>query len=115
MTTTEFKARVSKVVRNLIDTYFSENTAIDKMANATLKVLLDSNMTKLDEVIQMFSDKDGNIDAVTIVNSYANSIGDEGMPFDIRDYVKSDFLRGILPRKSLIINKDDIMKILDEN
>ena len=38
--------------------------------------------------------------------------GNKDIVIDIRDYIKNDFIKGILPNKSLIIKSNDILDML---
>ena len=49
-----------------------------------------------------------------IVNAYAEQFANGGVKFDIKQFVDSDFLKGFLPDKFLLIGKDDILKILKD-
>lgn len=108
----ELKLRIIKTAEELIDTYFAENTIIDKMANGTMKILLAENHNKIDNFLVMFCDSEGQIDADKIITTYANQIDNNGLKFDIKDYIHNDFVKSILPDKSLLISKDDILKII---
>lgn len=111
----ELKLRINQAVENLIDIYFGNNTIIESMTNATLKVLLRNNISKLDDLIDLFADKDGYIDADSVIMTYAEQLGTNGVEFNIKDYIKSDFVKDIMPNKSLIIHKDDLLKIMKVN
>lgn len=113
MTKDEFKLRVYTAGERLVNAYFGENTIVDKLANSTIKVAMKQNMDKLDTFMDMFADENGEIDAKSIVDTYAEQLSESGVTFDIRDYVKSDAVRGFLPNKSLIIKKSDITRIAD--
>lgn len=107
----EFKLRLNKAISDLIDVYFCDNNIVDRFTNSTLKALINANMEKVDNILGMFADKNGEIDAVSLINTYADGFGNDGIRFDIKDYIKNDFIRGLLPNKALIISKDDILKI----
>lgn len=108
----EMKNKIITKVNELIDLYFGENEFVDKMVNATLKVMLNTKQDSISDFLAIMADEDGNIDADTIVEMYASQIGNDGIPFDIKHYIKSDIIRNILPNKSLIITKEDIEKML---
>jgi hypothetical protein len=112
MKITEFKLRVVTGLNRLIDDYFGDNNIKDNFINATLKLLVKQNQNKYDYILNMFADENGCIDAHNVVSTYANMIGDEGITFDIRNYIDNDYLRAILPNKVLIINKNDITSLL---
>lgn len=112
MKASEFKLRLVTTVDELIDVYFADATMVDKMINSTLKIIVKNNVHKADDIINMFADKNGEINVNEIVDEYSKQLGDEGIQFDIKDYVKNDFIKSILPDKFLLITKDDIMKLL---
>lgn len=112
MKTEELKLRIVKSVNDLIDVYYADNDFIDKMINSTLKILVQKNTDKIDGFLKMFQDANGEIDAEMIINAYAEQFSDGGIRFDIKEFVESDFLKGFLPDKFLLIGKDDILKIL---
>lgn len=114
MKISDFKERVLTTIYDLVDVYFGENDIIDSMVNSTLKLMINVNSNKLDEALKIFTNSEGEIDADTIVNAYANNIGDNGVSFNIKQYVKNDFIRNILPDKTLIISKEDILKIIKD-
>lgn len=109
----EFKMKVINGVNGFIDDYFGANTKVDKFINATLKIMVKQNQHMLDDVIMLFADKDGMIDAQDILTQYAEIIGEKGIVFDIKDFVSSPVIRPLLPDKVLLIKKEDILNILD--
>lgn len=113
MKANELKQKLEKSANDLINAYYGENTMVDKLTNSTLKAILKANMTKMDGVLELFTDKDGNIDAESIISCYAEQIGD-GLELDLKQYIKSDFICSLLPNKVLIISRDDIMKIVKD-
>lgn len=108
----EVKLRLVKSVNNLIDTYFGAPTVTEKMLNATLKVLLKQNVNKIDPMLTLFADENGEINPQEILIEYANQIDDNGLVVDIQNYVKNDTLKQLLPNKILILKKDDIMNLI---
>ena len=110
----ELKLRIVKSVNELIDVYYADNNFVDKMINSTLKILIQKNTGQLDSFLKMFQDANGEIDAEMIVNAYAGQFANGGVKFDIKQFVDSDFLKGFLPDKFLLIGKDDILKILKD-
>ena len=111
MKATELKLRIQTVAENLINVYFGETNIVDKLTNSTLKVLLRNNMYQLDDLLKLFADKNGEIDAQSVINTYVEQFSD-GIQFDIKKYIKNDFIRNVLPDKTLIITKEDLLKII---
>lgn len=112
MKANELKLRIKTATEGMIDTYFNESGIIESFVNSTLKLILDAKINELDELISLFEDKEGNVDAEKIIETYASKIGEQGFQFDIRRFVKNDFIRNVLPNKSLVIKSDDIRGII---
>lgn len=108
----EVKLRLVNSVNNLIDTYFGMPTVPEKMINATLKILVKQNAYKIDDILKMFADKDGDINPNDILVEYANIISDEGIVVDIKEYINNDMIRQLIPNKILILKKEDILNLL---
>lgn len=112
MKASEFKLRIIKGLNDLIDTYFGSNSLNEKFINATLKFLVKQNSNKYDNILELFSDENGEIDMYTMVDYYSNIIGNEGIKFDLKKYIGNEYVRNIVPDKILILKKDDIMNLL---
>lgn len=115
MKISEFKIKTLNGINKLIDTYFSGTDIKDKFINATLKIFVKQNINKYDNIISMFADENGEIVVADILEEYSKVFGDDGFVFDIRDYVKNDMIRSLLPNKALIIKKEDFMDIYNIN
>lgn len=111
MKASEFKLSVVSGVNNLIDDYFGSHSMADKFINSTLKILVKQNTYRLDGIVDLFVDENGMIDESIIIEEYTKVVGESGFVLDIRDYVKSEFVRNLLPNKALVIKKDDIRKM----
>ena len=107
----EFKLRMINGVNTLIDDYFGSNNVTDKFINSTLKIMVKQNANKVDGISDLFADEDGCIDESIILEEYGKTLGETGIIFDIRDFVKNDMVRGLLPNKALIIKKEDLHKM----
>lgn len=114
MKASEFKLSIVTGINNLIDDYFGSNSKADKFINSTLKILVKQNTYKLDEFLGIFMDERGTIDEDIILEEYSKVIGESGLIIDIRDFVKNEFIRNLLPNKALIIKKDDLRKIFSD-
>lgn len=112
MKLSEIKIRLTNTVNSLIDTYFGEATLTEKFINSTLKLLVKQNIHKIDDMLVLFTDANGEIDANAVINEYANILGEEGVTFDIKEYVKNPLVSSMLPDKVLVIKKEDILSIL---
>ena len=112
MVVSEVKLRLINTINSLIDTYFNGSNISDKFLNSTLKIIVKQNIHKLDNIFELFTDKNGEIDMVMLANEYSNMISDSGFIFDLKEYVTNDFVKNMLPNKALVIKKEDIMSIL---
>lgn len=112
MKASEFKLRFITTINNLIDTYFGSNTMVDKFVNSTLHVMVKQKSYMLDDVLQLFTDQNGDINEELLMDEYSKMFGDKDIIIDIRDYIKNDFIKNMLPNKSLVIKSDDILDML---
>lgn len=108
----EIKLKLNSSLNQLIDSYFSNPTVSEKMINATLKVLVKQNIHKVDDVLNMFADENGDINPQDILVEYANQIDDNGLVIDLKQYVKNEMIRQMLPNKVLILKKEDIINLI---
>lgn len=113
MTISEVKMRMLNTANSLIDTYFDGGDLTERFINSTLKIIMKQNIHKIDDIFNLFANKDGEINLEMMVNEYANMIPDEGIVFDLKEHVTNELVRGMLPDKVLIINRDDVLSILN--
>ena len=109
----EVKIGLMNTAFSLIDTYFNGNDLGNKFINSTMKIILKQNIHKFDDIFNLFTDKDGEIDLQMMIDEYTNMISDNGIIFDLKDYINNDLVRNMLPNKVLIIKKEDILSILN--
>ena len=112
MKASELKLRAITTINNLIDTYFGSDTMVDKFVNSTLHIIVKQKSYMLDDMLAVFTDKDGNIDEELVIEEYSKMFGDKDIIVDIRDYIQNDFIKSKLPNKSLVIKSDDILDML---
>lgn len=112
--TNEFKIKLLAGVEDLIDTYFAGGNISDRLINATVKIIVNQNIDKLDEFIELFADKSGYIDTEILIKEYGKAFGTDKFILDLRDFVSNDMVRRALPNKALAIKIDDIAKIFKE-
>lgn len=112
MKTSEFKLRVINTVNNLIDDYFGGSQLNEKFINATLKFLVKQNSNKYDNILAMFADENNEIDAYSLIESYANMVGEQGIRFDLKSYINNEYVKTLIPNKILILKKEDILNMM---
>ena len=111
MKVSEFKLSIVQGINNLIDDYFGSGSRADKFINSTLKIMVKQNTYKLDDIIGLFTDEHGCIDEDIIIEEYSKVLGESGFVFDIRDLVKNELIKSMLPNKALVIKKEDLRKM----
>jgi hypothetical protein len=82
------------------------------MINATLKVLVKQNVYKIDGILNLFADQNGNINPQDVLMEYANQIDDNGVVIDIKQYINNDTLKQFIPNKVLVVKKEDILNLV---
>ena len=112
MNISELKMRLLNKANSLIDVYFSEHGLTEKFINSTLKIIIKQNIHKIDNVFELFADKNGDIDLNMLINEYSKMIPEEGITFDLKEHINNDLIKNMIPDKVLIIKKDDIMSIM---
>ena len=111
MKATEFKLSIVQGINKLIDEYFGSGTRADKFINSTLKIMVRQNTYKIDEIMDLFTDEHGCVDENIIIEEYSKVLGESGFIFDMRDIVKNELIKNMLPNKALVIKKEDLHKI----
>lgn len=109
----EFKYRLANGVNDLIDTYFSGNDIKERFMNATIKIIVNQNIDKVDEFVVLFADKDGFIDTDILIKEYGKAFGTDKVIFDLRDFVENDMVRRALPNKALALEIEDLSRIFE--
>lgn len=112
MNSQEVKLKLITSVNRLIDTYFSGSSVTEKMINATLKVLVKQNAYKIDGMLNLFADQNGNINPQDVLMEYANQIDDNGVVIDIKQYINNETLKQFIPNKILVLKKEDILGLI---
>lgn len=112
MKVAEFKIRIINGLNGWVDDYFGASSLNEKFINSTLKLLIKQNANKYDKYIYMFADENGEINAKDVIESYANLLGDDGLTFDLKQYISNNIIRDFIPNKVLIIKKDDLMALV---
>lgn len=108
----EFKLKLLQGGNNLIDTYFAGVSPSERLINATVKIILNQNIDKVDDLIGLFADKEGYIDTDLIVAEYSKAFGTDKIILDLRDFINNDMIKRVLPNKALAIKIDDIANML---
>ena len=113
MRTGEVKMRIGKTAISLIDTYFGGTSFNEKFINSTLKIIVKQNLYRLDSILVLFADQNGEINTMELVKEYSNMIDEEGVTFDIKKFVDNDLIKNMIPDKILIIKREDIINMFN--
>lgn len=111
----EFKYKLANGVDNLIDTYFSGVDIKDRFINATVKIIVNQNIDKIDDFIGLFADKEGFIDTDVLIKEYGKAFGTDKLVIDMRDFVNNDMIRKALPNKALALEIEDLAAIFEKS
>lgn len=111
MKASEFKLSIVQGLNNFVDDYFGSSSYADRFINSTLKIMIKQNTYKFDDLIGLFTDENGNIDELLVIEEYSKVVGDSGFILDIRDFIKNELVRSLLPNKALVIKKEDLRKM----
>lgn len=76
--------------------------------------MVKQNAGKLDGIMELFMDENGCIDEQMVIEEYSKMLGENGILFDLRDFIKNDTIKNLLPNKALIIRDEDIKKMFQQ-
>lgn len=109
----EVKLRLSNSIMKMIDTYFGGNAINEKFINSTLKIILKQNLYKIDPMLNLFADQNGDINTAEVIAEYAKMIDENGYIFDLKHYIDNDMIKNMIPDRVLIIKREDILNLLN--
>lgn len=109
----ELKYRLANGVNDLIDTYFSGGDIKERFMNATVKIIVNQNIDKIDDFVTLFADKDGNVDTDILIKEYGKAFGTDKLILDLRDFIENDMVRRALPNKALALEIEDLARIFE--
>lgn len=116
MKTDEIKLRVVTFIDDIIDMYMSCDSLIGKIKNSTAKLWVDQNAYKLDSILEIFCDRNNEIDVQKIAEYYEDTLFENGdLRVDIRQIVpeKMSMVKDFLPNKIVVLTRDDLHKLLN--
>ena len=99
----DVKAIVYKHIDNLISEWFSDKPLFKGLA----KTILQANINKYDYLLDMITDKDGNLLIDELVNNMGDAI-EKGYEIDLTN------ISPLLPNRILLISKEDIQALINE-
>ena len=97
----ELKPILKDFLTDMINDWFSDKPIWKTLGNS----LITANINKYDNVIDMFSDENGDIDIEEILNNITETM-EESYMIDLQKY------GSFLPSRILLISKEDIKKLI---
>lgn len=101
MTKDELKPILKDFLTNMMNDWFGDKPLWKTLGNS----LINANINKYDNILDMFADENGNIDIENILNNIGNSM-EESYKIDLQE------ISPLLPNRILLISKDDIKNLL---
>lgn len=113
----EIQLRLETYVFDIISQVFPGNDMFNKLKSTTAKYWVKQNIWRMDSILNNFVDKDGLIDIEDTINFYVDSMFDENGKFSINlgDLIQGTSLESVIPNKTIIFNKNDLMKLFGIN
>ena len=113
----EIQLRLETYVNDIINQIFPGNDMFNKLKSTTAKYWVKQNIWRMDNILNNFVDRDGLIDIEETINFYVNSMFDENGKFSINlgDLIQGTSLESLIPNKTIIFSKNDLMKIFGIN
>ena len=108
----DVKLRLVCGANEMIDIYFGDNSIRDNIINSTLKVIVKQNTYRLDSILGLFADENGDIDESIIIEEYSKVLGEKGIVIDLRDFIKNEMVQKLLPDKAIVFKTEDLIKML---
>lgn len=99
----DVKAIVYKHIDKLITEWFGDKPLFKGLA----KTILEANINKYDNLLEMIADKDGNLLIDELVNNMGDAI-EKGYEIDLTT------ISPLLPNRILLISKEDIQALINE-
>lgn len=108
----EFEYRIKTYVFNLIDTIMPMDGLLDRVKNATAKYWVEQNQWRLDEIVSVFTDKDGCIDEQCLMKHYENVLFEnDELRLSLKGIVPENYQQ-FLPDKVILFKKEEFYKLL---
>ncbi|MEE1226332.1 MAG: hypothetical protein UHM08_04415 [Bacteroidales bacterium] len=93
----DLKPKIQAFLHQMMSEWFPDKNVLRGLGNA----LIDANVNKYDNILDMFADEKGEIDVEDIIKNM-----DDTIEIDLQS------LSPILPNRILLITKNDLMRML---
>lgn len=108
----ELEYSIIQYVHQLINDVLPESGLLSKLSNRTAKFWVEQNQWRLDEILSVFTNKDGCIDTEKLAEMYEDVLFENGeLRLSLRE-IAPEGVKAMLPDKIMIFKKDDLHKIL---
>lgn len=111
----ELKYSIKQYVLQLINDVLPESGILGKLGNITAKYWVEQNQWRLDEILSVFTDKDGCIDTEKLAEMYEDVLFEnDELRLSLKE-IAPEGVKAMLPDKIMIFKRDDLHKILGLN
>ena len=111
----ELEYNIKQYVLQLINDVLPENGLLSKLGNRTAKYWVEQNQWRLDEILSVFTNKDGCIDTEKLAEMYEDVLFENGeLRLSLKE-IAPEGVKAMLPDKIMIFKKDDLYKLLGVN
>lgn len=103
---------IKKYVYQLIDDVMPEKGLLGKIENRTAKYWVEQNQWRLDDILSVFTNKDGCIDGHQLVDMYKDVLFENGeLRISLVDLVGDNY-KSLMPDKIILFREDDLFKLV---
>ena len=111
----ELEYSIKQYVFQLINDVLPESGLLSKLGNVTAKYWVEQNQWRLDEILSVFTDKDGCINTEKLAEMYENVLFENGeLRLSLKE-IAPDSVKTMLPDKIMIFKRDDLHRLLGMN
>lgn len=111
----KLKLKIQTFIEGVADKYFCTDNIQGRLMNATSKWIIESNIYKIDPILDMFADQNGMIDCDRLYEVYSAALFKDGnISMDARTLIPDEYnyLKSLMPDKIVILTRDDLKQIL---
>jgi len=106
----EAKLAFQKWAEDVIDIWFGSGNFVDSLAKPAIKTVLKNNIDKMDNILNLFVNKDGDFDIEGLLDQYMkDSIPKEGIVLDPKTLFGDNFITRMVSPK--LLEQSDILKL----
>jgi hypothetical protein len=111
----ELEYSIKQYVNQLINDVLPETGILGKLGNRTAKYWVEQNQWRLDEILSVFTDKDGCIDTEKLADMYEDVLFEnDELRLPLRE-IAPESVKAMLPDKIMIFKRNDLHKLLGLN